>query len=795
MRTARQSVPRLPQDQPAGGRCRPGGGAVARGENIRHRAGVPLPEPDLQQRAGEDAHHVVQKAVARECQAHFLAQPLDGDGIDRAHGGFFHAPVGAKRRVVARAAQQRGRALHGRRVERLRQSVDIPALEHVRRFTVPDAVDIRLAAAGQTRVKARRGFIERQHADIPRQARTQLAQQLRCGQRGLCAERCRLHPRVHARIRAAGARDLDRLAEQVAEHGLEPPLNGVRRVALPLPAVVARAVIAERHAEIRHSAPPLVISRKKHGPAGAGPCVYVLCRLRLRRLLAGLAEVQFLEPLDLVAHGLEAAARAVEILGHALEDGVHGLGHVVDLLGRVVQGLEVDILRDEDHAHVRDVRVFLILLDEVAADLVERNALLDGLLAHADLLAAALGRDAHHVPVREDVVLHELDVADGSVGRVLILDVDVLNAEDHEAGKRHVALDLLHIRAVEQHLVRRDQAAVGRDAGEVHGVVRAAAEFIRGVAQQHEFALAVVLPRIALFVGPLLRRCAEQIGRFANKAVVQFHILHVVPSSKNAQVVQRLVDADHNVGVLRQLEHALAVDVVGGVDRIGGDVGEHIHPIEFDEIVHARVDHAVDDHADALIGDEIVGRFLDLAADVHALGALVGDEDEVRDLLHDAAADLLDAGLTVDDHVVKVIGEHADDFLEVGVDRAVAPGCLRTADGQKGEAVALDHGVKDAEARLVEHLDGLAVLAALRGLDDFVADVVDRVLDMDAQRRGQADGRVCVDGEDALAGEGLHQLADDRRAQRGLADAALAGDCDDLGFRFVFFHSAFPPDG
>ena len=254
---ARRSVPRLPEDQPAGRRCRPGGGAVARGENVRHRAGVPLPESDLQQRAGEDAHHVVQKAVARECQAHFLAQPLDGDGIDRAHGRFFHAPVGTERRAFMRAAQRRCRALHGRRVERLRQGVDIAALEHVRRLAVPDAVDIRLAAAGQSRVKARRGFLEREHADVPRQARTQLPQQLRRGQVRFRAERRRLYPGVHARVRAAGARDLDRLRQQVAECGLEPPLNGVRRVALPLPAVVARAVIAERHAKIRHGAPPL----------------------------------------------------------------------------------------------------------------------------------------------------------------------------------------------------------------------------------------------------------------------------------------------------------------------------------------------------------------------------------------------------------------------------------------------------------------------------------------------------------------------------------------------------------
>ena len=515
-------------------------------------------------------------------------------------------------------------------------------------------------------------------------------------------------------------------------------------------------------------------------------------------LLGSLAEVELLETLDLVAHGLEAAARAVEILGHTLEDGVHGLGHVLDLLGRGVQGLEIDVLGDEDHAHVGDVRVFLILLDEVAADLVKRDALLDGLLAHADLLTAALGRDAHHVAVREDVILHKLDVADGGIGRVLLLDIDVLDAEDDDARKGHVALDLLHVRTVEQHLVARDKRGIGRDAGEVHGLVRTAAELIRRVAQQHQLALAVVLPRVALLIGPLLRRRAEQVGRFADKAIVKFHIFHICsssdcPGSEDAQVVQRLVDTDHDVGVLRQLKHALAADVVGGVLRIGGDVGEHRHPVEPDEIVHARVNDAVDDHADALVGDEVVGGLLDLTADVHALGALVGDQHEVRDLLHDAAADLLDAGLTVDDHVVKVVGEHADDFLEVGVDRAVAPGGLRTADGEKGKAVALDHGVEDAEARLVEHLDGLPVLAALRGLDDLIADVVDRVLDVHAQRRGQADGRVGVDGEDALAGKSLHQLAHDRRAQRGLANAALPRDGNDLGFRFVFFHSAFPP--
>ena len=76
-----------------------------------------------------------------------------------------------------------------------------------------------------------------------------------------------------------------------------------------------------------------------------------------------------------------------------------------------MQGLEIDILGDEDHAHARDVRVFLILLDEVAADLVKRDALLDGLLAHADLLAAALGRpEDSNIMVGVHEALHNLGI-------------------------------------------------------------------------------------------------------------------------------------------------------------------------------------------------------------------------------------------------------------------------------------------------------------------------------------------------------------------------------------------------
>ena len=158
------------------------------------------------------------------------------------------------------------------------------------------------------------------------------------------------------------------------------------------------------------------------------------------------------------------------------------------------------------------------------------------------------------------------------------------------------------------------------------------------------------------------------------------------------------------------------------------------------------------------------------------------------DLVEHAAGDLLNAGLAVDDDVVKVAGEHADDFLQIGVDGAVAAGSLGTADGEEGEAFALDHRVENAEARLVEDLDGLTVLAALARLDDGVADIVERVVDLDAQRGRKTDRGVGVDGEDALAGMRGNQMANNGAAQAGLAHAALACHGKNFGFGLGLFH-------
>ena len=82
--------------------------------------------------------------------------------------------------------------------------------------------------------------------------------------------------------------------------------------------------------------------------------------------------------------------------------------------------------------------------------------------------------------------------------------------------------------------------------------------------------------------------------------------------------------------------------------------------------------------------NQLVRDFLYRLRDLCPLPALVRDEDEVRDLLHDAALYLLDTGLAVYYNIVEVVGQHADDFLQIRVDAAIAALVLRAAYGEEG---------------------------------------------------------------------------------------------------------------
>jgi len=163
----------------------------------------------------------------------------------------------------------------------------------------------------------------------------------------------------------------------------------------------------------------------------------------------------------------------------------------------------------------------------------------------------------------------------------------------------------------------------------------------------------------------------------------------------------------------------------------------------------------------------------------------------MRHLVHDAAVDLLDAGLAVDDDVVEVVYEQGDDLPQIGVDGAVAAGGLGPADREKGEAPLFGHRLKEAEARLGQDVLRVAQLARhVRG--HALADIVERLRHRDAQRGREPHGGVGVDREDPRLGLFLGQQAHDRGGDGGLPDAALAreGDYDSL-----VFHGIPPPAG
>ena len=241
-------------------------------------------------------------------------------------------------------------------------------------------------------------------------------------------------------------------------------------------------------------------------------------------------KVQLLHSLDFVADRLERAHGAVR--GQAVHDVVEGQGDCVHLLGRggevLAQGL---VPGDEDDAHMVDELVLLILLDKAVPDIPEAYASLERLLADAHLLAPVFGRDAHHVALREHMVLHELHIPYSSEGLLVVAAYRVDVQQDY-ARKGRVGAYLAEVRPDEQNLVLGNKGSVGGDAGAVGGGQVAAAELKRRVAREHELVLAVVGPGAAGFVWPRLGgQGAYALGYLAYRAVVELHVRTGCPSA------------------------------------------------------------------------------------------------------------------------------------------------------------------------------------------------------------------------------------------------------------------------
>ena len=117
--------------------------------------------------------------------------------------------------------------------------------------------------------------------------------------------------------------------------------------------------------------------------------------------------------------------------------------------------------------------------------------------------------------------------------------------------------------------------------------------------------------------------------------------------------------------------------------------------------------------------------------------------------------------------------DHLDDALEVGIDPAVAALALGAADGQEGEVVLLHNGLGDPVTGLADKLQGGLGVAALHGVDDLGADVVQGQFDIHPQGSGEADGGIRIDGKNFLVGVVFTEDFDDNGRQTGFAHAAL----------------------
>ena len=101
-------------------------------------------------------------------------------------------------------------------------------------------------------MEAGRGLLQVQHADILRQPGAQLPEQLRHRQRRLSPEGGRLPYGMGPGIRPPRAGDLHWLLQKHRQARLQLALDRPVRIAQPLPAPVAAAVIGQQHFEIPH---------------------------------------------------------------------------------------------------------------------------------------------------------------------------------------------------------------------------------------------------------------------------------------------------------------------------------------------------------------------------------------------------------------------------------------------------------------------------------------------------------------------------------------------------------------
>ena len=205
-------------------------------------------------------------------------------------------------------------------------------------------------------------------------------------------------------------------------------------------------------------------------------------------------------------------------------------------------------------------------------------------------------------------------------------------------------------------------------------------------------------------------------------------------------------------------------------------VGKHFCRFDLDERNGLFLD-SVDDDSALIVHDEFISNFFDGVNYLAALAARVGDQEEVGDFLHNSSVDLLDTRLAVDNYIIEVVCQQADDLFKIGVHLAVATGCLWPSDSKEAELLLFKHGIENTEPCFVEHLDRFFRATFLNASDDLFTDTVERICRLYSKCRRKSDRRVCVDSE--YPGIWVFLCEDPYHCggYRCLSNAALTGYC------------------
>ena len=108
-------------------------------------------------------------------------------------------------------------------------------------------------------MKAWRRLLERERADVLREAAPHRCEYLAAGHIRLCTKGAYLPPRVYPGVGAPRAGDLHVLPEYAGEKRLRFRLHGAAGVPLTLPAAVARPVLAQRQPVVFHTIAPFIV--------------------------------------------------------------------------------------------------------------------------------------------------------------------------------------------------------------------------------------------------------------------------------------------------------------------------------------------------------------------------------------------------------------------------------------------------------------------------------------------------------------------------------------------------------